>query len=361
MIKLPPYVTRDLVQERLPMIFPEGSPNRNYCIRELAASTVFSMLYIGAIEEAGVYLGPIHVYRMTSEQAALTSTEDRIGYRTTVLRSKISPPGMRWYADNTREPIRDETLREGLVAVGAVLSLSSVPTTSSRPRYCLQKDFADLFQPRLSKKKLKGAIDSWQKKYLSKSALTRLSLAGLGSKNRIEQVFVVFPNKETRHLSAGPSAEISKAVIEVFATAFLESPVVIWLSTSDNKVVFRDNKIAASIGLNIQADKDLPDIILADLAPEDPLLVFIEVVATDGAVTERRQKAIYALTDAAGFSRTQVAFITAYLDRESVGFTKTVRGLTWNSFVWFVSEPDKIVVFKDGVCYLSKIIDTSNL
>ena len=29
-------------------------------------------------------------------------------------------PG-RWYADNTREPIRDETIRFGLISVGAVL------------------------------------------------------------------------------------------------------------------------------------------------------------------------------------------------------------------------------------------------
>ena len=67
MTVLPPYNTRELILERLPEIFPIGTPNRSYCIRELAASTIFTMLYIGAVDGADVYLGPVHVYRMTHE------------------------------------------------------------------------------------------------------------------------------------------------------------------------------------------------------------------------------------------------------------------------------------------------------
>ena len=53
----PLYVTREEVLERLALIFPMGIPNRNYCVRELAASTVFTALYIGAVEGSGRYLG----------------------------------------------------------------------------------------------------------------------------------------------------------------------------------------------------------------------------------------------------------------------------------------------------------------
>jgi hypothetical protein len=62
---LPKYSTWELVAERLPAIFPVGTAQRNYCIRELSAKTIFTMLYIGAIEGTDVFLGPIHVYRMT--------------------------------------------------------------------------------------------------------------------------------------------------------------------------------------------------------------------------------------------------------------------------------------------------------
>lgn len=355
MSNLPPYIIKELIRERLLLIFPDGMLNKVYLTRDLSASTIFTMLYIGAVEGNSVFMGPVHVYRMTDEQAALTDDENRILYRK--VGRGFNPQGKRWYADNTRESIRDESLREGFVQVGAVISLTNIDTTSGKPRYSLQKEFAELFDPNKTDEVLNNAIDAWQKKYLSKSALTRLSLAGLGTNTNKDKVLVVFPNKETRYLAAGISSTISKAVIEVFAEKFLESPVVLWLSTSDNKVVQRDDKLAGSIGLNIEAAKNLPDIILVDLGPDNILIVFIEVVATDGAITDRRQNAIYELTDKANFDRSQIVFVTAYMDRDSTGFKKTVRNLAWKSFIWFVSEPDKIIVLKDEIASLSKLIN----
>jgi hypothetical protein len=94
----------------LQAIFPPGIPHRNYCTRELAASTVFAALYIGAIEGSGIWLGPKHVYRMTNKQAARTDDASRDGYAAKILRAGFQPPGRRWSSDNTREPMRDETL-----------------------------------------------------------------------------------------------------------------------------------------------------------------------------------------------------------------------------------------------------------
>lgn len=348
MPQLPPYVTRELVAERLPLIFPEGTPNRIYCVRDLAASTVFTGLYIGAVEGADRYLGPVHIYRMTSEQATRLSDADRECYASTVVKKNSQFPGVRWYADNTREPIRDETLRDGLVAIGAVIRREDLPTTSGLPRYALKADFAALFNPALQNVALEAAIASFQSTHLSKSALARVTIMRAGAAANAAGVLVTFPNGETRQLAPGPSSFIAQGVIEVFAKQFLEAPAVLWLSESGNKVVIRDDSIANAIGLKIEADKNLPDLILADLGPKEPLIVFVEVVATDGAITPRRQEAIYALTDTAGFDRKHIAFLTAYQDRESAGFKKTVAQLAWDTFAWFVSEPDQIVILRNG-------------
>jgi len=344
-VSLPRYITRDEVQKRLQEIFPQGTPNRVYCTREMAASTVFAALYIGAVEGSGNRLGPIHVYRMTVERAARDDDAERRLY----LKKQTVPPGeKRWYEDNTREPIRDETLRDGLVAIGAVLLDPSVPTTSGLGRYELKKEFAALFDPGLTGVTLTNAIAAWQKKHLSAGALARVSIMASGAAGTAAGVIVTFPNKTTRTLAPGPSAPISKAVIEEFAPRFLTTPAVLWLSESGNKVVAQDDKLAAKIGLKIDASKDLPDVILADLGPADPLIVFIEVVATDGAVTARRQAALLKLTDAAGFARTQIGFVTAYADREGGGFKKTIPALAWGSFAWFMSEPGCLVHLRDG-------------
>jgi len=170
----------------------------------------------------------------------------------------------------------------------------------------------------------------------------------VGSPLQAVGVRVTFPSGETRLLAPGPSSIITRAVIEVFANRFRTSPVVQWLSERGNKVVVRDDAIANAIGLAIEPGKNLPDLVMADLGPREPLILFVEVVATDGAMTERRRDAIHEITDAAGFDRKQVAFLTAYQDRQSAGFRKTVGQLVWGSFAWFVSEPTKLLVLHDN-------------
>lgn len=343
-----PLLTRDEVHKRLQTIFPEGAPNRVYLTRMLAASTIYVALYIEAIDGSDTFLGPKHIYRMTSEQAALTDDASRSAYAVGVLRPGSEVDGQRWYQDNTREPIRDETLREGLVAIGAVTERTDLPTTSSKPRYALTPGFASLFDPRVTGDELKARIEGWQKDVLNPGALARMAIVRRGAGMGDDQVLVTFPNGETRRMKPGPSSAISKAVLEVFARQFLGEPAVVFLSESGNKVVERDDELARSIGLLIQADKNLPDMVLVDLKPAHPLLVFIEVVATDGPVSERRKEALEQLVAEACFPADHVAFVTAYLDRSAGPFKKTVDSLAWGSYAWFAAEPDNLIVLSQS-------------
>jgi len=256
-------------------------------------------------------------------------------------------PG-RWYAQNTREPIRDETIRNGLMQVGAVVDRQGLPTTSSHPRYALARKFAELFDMNQTESDLERLIVKWRKENLSSSALARVQLIRRAVVASDEGVLVSFPNLETRRLAPGPSSMIARAVVEEFASRFLETPGVLWMSESGNKVVARDDALAQSIGLVIRADRNLPDIILVDLGPSEPLLVFVEVVATDGPVNEARKAAFLDLTAEAGFSERHVAFLTAYMDRDRAEFRKTFSSLAWQFFAWCVSEPEHIILLSRG-------------
>jgi len=241
-------------------------------------------------------------------------------------------------------------LRAGLVLTGAVIERSGLPTTSAKPRYALNKEFAALFDESIPGETVKRKIRNWQQKYLNPGALARIQILKQGAVAAAGEagVLVTFPNGETRMMAAGPSSVISKAVIEDFAARFLKRPGVVFLSESGNKVVARDDKLARSIGLDIKADRNLPDVILVDIGPKDPLLVFTEVVATDGAITPSRMKALLDIAVQAGFNSKQVAFVTAFSDRRSSAYRKLAPELAWGSFAWFVSEPDKIVVLKQS-------------
>ncbi|HEX5321874.1 MAG TPA: BsuBI/PstI family type II restriction endonuclease, partial [Stellaceae bacterium] len=161
------------------------------------------------------------------------------------------------------------------------------------------------------------------------------------------RVLVTLPNGETRQMEAGPSSVITKAVLEVFALRFLENPAVLWVSESGNKVIQRDDRLAQELGLKIEADRLLPDTILVDLGPSEPLIVFVEAVATAGEITDARRTAFLELTVGAGFNPTQIAFVTAFQDRGTAAFRRAIANLAWGSFAWCLSEPEHLIVL-DG-------------
>jgi uncharacterized membrane protein len=345
---LPTLPSLELIKERLPLIYPEGIPHRNYYTREIAQSIVFVMFYVGAVEGTGTYLRPDQVRRMTDAQAEQTSEEARTIWRALSISRNFDESPDQWYAVNTRESIRDESLRDAFIRTGAVIVKEGVPTTSSKPRYAMSAAFAALFNPSLTGAALDAAITGWQTKYLSAGGLARIQIISKGATSSKSGMMVTYPSGETRKLAAGPSSPITKAVIEEFATRFLSNPAVIFLSESGNKVVSRDDELATSLGLKIPADRYLPDILLVDLAPAEPLLIFVEVVATDGPISPTRKQAFLEITRAAKFQDSQVAFVNAFLDRSHSAFKKAVPDLAWQSFAWFVAEPDNIVFLKEG-------------
>jgi hypothetical protein len=252
--------------------------------------------------------------------------------------------------ENSREQIRDETIRQGFIPNNAATERQGLATTSSVPRYALRKDFARLFDPALSAEKPEKAAERWREQHLSATALARTVLMRRGATTTGEGVLITFPNGETRRMTPGPSSTISKAVIEEFAKRYMKNPAVLWVSESAAKIVARDDQLAAQLGFEISADRNLPDIILVDLGESETalvLLVFIEVVATDGPVTPQRQGALLKIATDAGFPAERVAFVTAYLDRSHQAFKKTVPELALRSFAWFAAEPVNLVVLHE--------------
>ncbi|WP_419593215.1 BsuBI/PstI family type II restriction endonuclease, partial [Thiolapillus sp.] len=161
-----------------------------------------------------------------------------------------------------------ETIRTGLIPLQAVVVRQGIPTTSSKPTYALQKGFSELFSINLYGDDLDAAIENWQKRYLSKAAITRLKLMKDYGSEDSESVQIKFPDGAIRKLEPGPSSLISKAVIEEFAPRFLKKPKVLWLSESGNKVVAQDEALAKALGLQIDPSRTLPDIILVDLGDD---------------------------------------------------------------------------------------------
>ncbi|MBN8504490.1 MAG: restriction endonuclease [Burkholderiales bacterium] len=345
---LPRIPSFETILERLPRIF-DGVDNQAYCTRASTAKTIAVLFYAGAIHGQDRWIRPSQVTEMSDDQLALQSDTEREAWCQLTLSNRRRPrPLGAWYAPNSREQIRDENLRQGLIPNGAAHERPGLPTTTSLPKYSMYADFANLFDETLSGVDLDTAIDSWRSAHLSHGARSRALLRARGVTASSARVQVAFPNGAVHVLAPGPSSDISKAVVEDFAHRFLEDPAVLWLSESAVKVL--DDGLATMLGLTIDPARALPDIILVDAGVQGGgvLVVFVEVVNSDGPVNQVRRDTLEALARDAGFNTSDIVYVTAYADRASPAYRSNINSLAWDSFVWFASEPDCVVSLRRG-------------
>jgi hypothetical protein len=335
------------IQSRLRDIFPREIDVNGYIIREIGAKTVFTMLY-GFCVNGGNWIRPAAITCMTDEQAAIQDPESRKQWLR-IIQSPSAPRDIpdRWYKPNTREPIRDETLRD-MVRFNAVLERSELPTTSPSPRYTLQDKFAELFNPELKGEVLANAISEWQDKFLSAPALARVALSKHLATSQSDGVLVNLPNGETRKLASGPSSELAKAVIEQFTKNFMKVPAVVLISESARKLILKDDKLCRAIGFSIDVSGVLPDIILADLDENHPIIIFVECVASDGPVNDRRKQELEVMESAASYHEKDFAYLTVFKDRSDAASRRLLPSIAWGTFVWYASEPDEIMFLREG-------------
>lgn len=347
---LPSVLAIPTIQRRLEFIFPPGLEMRQNLVREMAAKVVYVFLYGWMVEGFERYLRPSHVYFFTDEQSIALSDVEREFWFANSTRPGFRPFGKRWYADTTREPIRDETIRFGLLDIGAVGRLPGYAVTASTPIYYLKSDFTHLFNPTHTDEQFIALALQWQQLHLTPAARARMALLAAGKARRTDEVVVTCPDGSIAKMGPGASSLISKGVVEAFAEEYLSNPALIWLSESGNKIRHQDELVARAIGLQIDQAKVLPDVILANIGNTglDTHLIFVEVVASDGPMTTARKSALLDYVRKAGFPESQCHFGTAFEDRADTAFRKCFPTLAWGSFVWFRSEPERLMWLVDS-------------
>ncbi len=90
----------------------------------------------------------------------------------------------------------------------------------------------------------------------------------------------------------------------------------------------------------------MPDLILAELGEERPIIVFVECVATDGPINDRRKQELIMLAREAGYRDADCAYVTVFKDRSDSASRRLVPSIAWGTFIWYVSEPEEIVYLR---------------
>lgn len=359
-----PLLDRDEIERRLRLIFPREAFDP-VLSNPLGAAAVAAMLYVDAVhpdndpdhDDALKWVRPTTVLWMSDEVYALDLEEARTAWRKASLggspRRRVEDlhdkwgiaRDSRWYADNTRETLRDETW-PGWRGHGAALRRVGMKTTSSAPRWALPASFADLFDPDLLDEALDTAIATWVEEHMSPGdRVRRATMHDRASKGH--EVEVTLPDGTVRRLEPGDASRILKGVLEEWAMRRLVDPVVVSLSEPGAKVYVLDAAHMAMLGLTIDPTTLLPDAVVVDIGVKPVKFWIIEVSASDGVVHEARREALLEWADEQRIPREQCAFLTAFLDRNAPIAKRRLKDLAVGTYAWFLTEPESELVWRE--------------
>lgn len=339
-----PLLSVEEVEIRLAQIF--GHVEQLALTNNTAVRTVFTMLYVGAIDNVNP-VRPSTVAWMNDEFAGNHNPALRAKYYEAAMSGRTARDYLAaansfdmqdtWFADNSREGIRDDCLRKALTPNGAALRDRTKPPTSSAGVWTLAPDFAKLFDPELAGNELGSAIEEWQETNLTKVGRARTEAA-----RRIEdassQVAVEMPDGGRLMLPPGESSQITRDVVELMAPRLLAHPAVLRVASSDVPVPADYADLDLDLSL-------LPDVVFVDLDQGD--VWFVEVVATDGVVTEERRSRLIEWAIENDISAEQCRFVSAFSSRNASILRRRLSELALDSVVWVRNEPDAVIYLSE--------------
>lgn len=343
------------VQARLQRVFPEGLAGRSDLVRALAAKTVLTALFVGAVGdpdlEGARLLRPSMVIWMSDEalSTGLSNDDFRLAWHDAARKSRRAVvsllsshalPHEPWYADNTREPIRDEVLRVWREQYGAVQGRADLPTTSPAASMTLAGDFATLFDPGLSGEALAAAVSAWQQSHLDRAEQLRL-LAQRRLDETTGQVRVTLPGRGSRLLPPGASSSLARAVVDEMAPRVLGTPYVLAVCHGGDPTADDDRLELERAQLSLADSPALPDLIILDV--DSGQVWFVEIVVTGGEMTEHRRTELLRWATDRGLDSERCQLVTVYRSRSEPIFRRTVGRLAWHALVWFADEPGHIL------------------
>jgi hypothetical protein len=355
-----PVVARALCEERLKACFPPGAFD-TMMANPVAAASVAAMIYVGAVVNddgdplpENVWARPNTITSMSDVVLTHTSDDEREAWaeaeaksakHTAALMQAWDHEHKPWYANNSREGVRDETwpLWRGK---NAARKREGLATSSSKPRWALTASFADLFDPTLTGGALEVAIDAWRQAHMTPGDLLKIQYAN-DLAQATHQTPVLIPGFGIRYLEPGVASAILKGVVEEWAPRRLQTPVIVAISEPGQKVWTLDATKMAAAGISINVSSVLPDAIILDAGSAPPTFWIIEAVASDGEVNEGRK--IDLLTWAADqyIDPDRCQFLSAFTSRNSPPARKRFKDLAVGTYAWFLDEPDNELAWNE--------------
>ena len=177
----------------------------------------------------------------------------------------------------------------------------------------------------------------------------------LSKDRQFKMVPVTLPNGQVINLSPGPHNEIQKAIIEEFLPRFSKGAELLYVGDTSKKELYIAVERLRELGIEQPSrDTKLPDV-LAYESDRDWVFV-IEAVYSSNPIDQMRHLDLRRLTE--NTTAKGPVFVSAFLNR--TGFRRFSAGISWETEVWIVDEPDHMVHF-DGERFLGPFVASDGL
>jgi hypothetical protein len=243
------------------------------------------------------------------------------------IRQKMEIP----YAENTRETIRDESIKP-LVAAGIVDRNPDAPnrsTNSPATVYQIAPETLDLLK-KFSQTEWSHALEE----YLG----SRVTLIERYARKRTDlQVKIKVGNSDIQ-ISSGTHSDLIKQILEKFVPMFAPNATTLYIGDTGSKWGLFDADKLAELGVEVSRHGQMPDVLVYD--EHRNWLFLIESVTSNGPIDGRRYEELLGLF---GKSKAELVFVTAFPDRKVM--RKYLHVLAWETEVWIADAPDHLIHF----------------
>jgi len=236
------------------------------------------------------------------------------------------------YAPNTRETFRRQVLHQFVQAGIAEYNpdIPDLPVNSPRAHYAISEIALKTirFYKTKSWKKVvnnfKTQIGELKEKYCKERNMSRVPLK--------------LANGKLLMLSPGKHNEVQAAIIEEFASRFVQGAKLLYVGDTENKDIFIEKEKLESIGIPITEHSKLPDVVIYEESKN--WLYLIEAVTSHGPMSPKR---VLELNDFLKDCKAGKIYVSAFPDFSE--FKKHTSNIAWDTEVWIMEFPEHLIHF----------------
>jgi type II restriction enzyme len=234
------------------------------------------------------------------------------------------------YAPNTRETVRRQVLHQ-LVLAGVADYNPFEPdlaTNSPRAHYAVSEAALDAIKT--------FGTPQWDSK-VAEFLSNRTALIEIFQRRRSKRLIPVrFPGGKLVKLSPGSHNKLQKAVVEQFASRFVEDPKLLYLGDTAKKNLLIDARVLKNLGFPITEHDKLPDVVIYD--EKRNWLFLVEAVTSHGPMSYKRVLELELILSKCSAG---LIYVSAFPDMTE--FRRHTNKIAWDTEVWIAELPEHLI------------------